>query len=208
MQRTRRVIVDHLKRHAGAAVEQLAEAAGVAPITIRSHLAVLMREGLVRAEEVRGGRGRPWRRYFLTEAAEAHFPKRYGELAAHLLTGLSQVGGHDAVQHLVSHVAADMAATYRPRVDGKPEAERVAAIAAIIDEQGGAADWRVTQDGYVIYEHNCPYLSVSRCTDQVCEIDRQVVSALVGLPVHVPQRLRDGADSCAFVIGHHETPAG
>lgn len=208
MQRTRRAIVDHLKRNAGAALDQLAQAAGVAPITVRSHLAVLMREGLVRAEEVRGGRGRPWRRYFLTEAAEAHFPKRYGELAAHLLSGLTQVGGHDAVRHLVAHVAADMAATYRPRVAGKSEADRVAAIAAIIDEQGGAADWRATDSGYVISEHNCPYLSVSRCTDQVCEIDRQVVSALVGLPVQVPQRLRDGADSCTFVIARHETPAG
>jgi predicted ArsR family transcriptional regulator len=93
-----------------------------------------------------------------------------------------------------------MAAAHEARMEGKPLADRVAAIAAIIDEQGGAADWQRTDSGFVIHEHNCPYITVSRCSDHVCEIDRQVVARLAGAPVQVPQRLRDGAESCAFVI--------
>ncbi|HEX2185719.1 MAG TPA: hypothetical protein VHN78_09465, partial [Chloroflexota bacterium] len=49
-----------------------------------------------------------------------------------------------------------------------------------------------------------PYLSVSRCNDHVCEIDRQVVARLAGSPVEVPQRLRDGDESCDFVIAKSE----
>jgi predicted ArsR family transcriptional regulator len=101
---------------------------------------------------------------------------------------------------VVEHVASTMAAAHQPRVEGKPLADRVAAIAAIIDEQGGVADWQATDDGFVIRERNCPYIAVSRCTDQVCEIDRRVIAELAGAAVHVPQRLRDGAESCAFVI--------
>jgi predicted ArsR family transcriptional regulator len=200
MQRTRRAILDYLKRKPGATLDELAAAGGIAPITARSHLAILTEAGLVRANVVRGGRGRPGRRYTLTEAADAYFPKQYDRLALSLLAGVSQLEGRAAVEALVDHVAEGMAAGYAPRVAGKSLPERVAAVAEIIEEQGGAAEWAQTPEGYVVREHNCPYLSVSRCSDHVCEIDRRVVEKLSGATVEVSQRLRDGADSCDFVI--------
>ncbi len=153
---------------------------------------------------MRQGRGRPARRYSLTEAADAYFPKGYDRLALSLLAGLSQLEGHEALEALVEHVAGGMAAGYGERVEGKSLPERVAAIAEIIEEQGGAAEWAPTAEGYVVREHNCPYLSVSRCDDHVCEIDRRLVQRLAGTPVAVTQRLRDGADSCDFVIAAPE----
>lgn len=200
MQRTRRAILDFLKRKPGATLEELAGAGRIAPITARSHLAILFEQGLIRSTEVRRGRGRPSRRYFLTEGAEAFFPKHYDRLALGLLAGLSQLEGQAGVHALIDHVAEGMAQTYSPRVAGKDLPGRVAAIAEIIEEQGGAADWEATASGYVVHEHNCPYLSVSRCNDQVCEIDRRLVAKLSEATVEVTQRLRDGADSCDFVI--------
>jgi predicted ArsR family transcriptional regulator len=210
MQRTRRAILDHLKRKPGATLQELASAGGIAPITARSHLAILLDAGLVEATAVRPGRergrgrGRPARRYALTEAADAYFPKGYDRLALSLLAGLSQLEGHEAIEALVDHVAGGMAAGYGERVEGKSLPERVAAIAEIIEEQGGAAEWAPTEEGYVVREHNCPYLTVSRCYDHVCEIDRRLVQKLAGTPVAVTQRLRDGADSCDFVIAAPE----
>jgi predicted ArsR family transcriptional regulator len=200
VQRTRRIIMDHLKRHPGAALAELAAAAGVAPITARAHLGRLVEAGLVRYDEVRRRRGRPFRRYNLTDQAEPFFPKQYDRLAADLLAGVAALEGSDAVGALVRHVAGGMAAPYLARMAGKSLPERVVEIAEIIEEQGGAAQWQATEAGYVVHEHNCPYPSVSRCSDHVCEIDRQVVARLAGVPVQVTQRLRDGADSCAFVI--------
>jgi predicted ArsR family transcriptional regulator len=207
MQRTRRAILDYLKRKPGATLQELATAGGIAPITARSHLAILLDAGLVQATAVRQGRGRrgrPARRYSLTEAADAYFPKGYDRLALSLLAGLSQLEGDEALEALVEHVAGGMAAGYGERVEGKSLPERVAAIAEIIEEQGGAAEWAPTAEGYVVREHNCPYLSVSRCDDHVCEIDRRLVQRLAGAPVAVTQRLRDGADSCDFVIAAPE----
>ena len=61
-------------------------------------------------------------------------------------------------------------------------------------------DWEPTPDGYVVRERNCPYISVSRHDAHVCELDRQVIARLAGTDVSVSQRLRDGAESCVFVI--------
>jgi predicted ArsR family transcriptional regulator len=206
MQRTRRAILDYLQRNPGATLEELAAAGGIAAITARSHLAILTTAGLVQATEVRRGRGRPARRYALTDAADAYFPNGYDRLALGLLSGLSQLEG-PAAGALVDHVAAGMAAGYARRVNGKSLPERVAAIAEIIEEQGGAAEWEATAGGYVVREHHCPYPSVSRCSDHVCEIDRRLVEKLAGASVAVTQRLRDGAESCDFVIAGTE-PAG
>ena len=200
MQRTRRVILDHLKRHPGASLDELSGVTGTAEITTRSHVNLLMEQGLLSATEERGRRGRPFRRYHLTDEAEAFFPKQYDQLAVDLLTGMSDLGGTAGVSALIEHVAGLMAATHRPRVEGLPLDRRVAAVSKIVDEQGGAAEWEVTPDGYIVRERNCPYHAVSRQDDHVCELDRQMIANLTGAPVRVTQRLRDGADSCVFVI--------
>jgi predicted ArsR family transcriptional regulator len=207
MQKTRRTILDFLKRHPGVTIETLAEAASIAPITARAHINVLASQGLVQHEDVHGQRGRPYRRYTLTEAAESFFPKQYDQLAVSLLSGLSDLEGHAGVDALITHVAGRMADASLPRVAGLPFAERVAAVSEIIDEQGGATEWQLTEDGYVVRERNCPYLSVSREDAHICELDRQVIAKLAGADVSVTQRLRDGADSCVFVIARQpESP--
>src|SRR5205085_12535904 len=101
MQRTRRAILDHLKRRPGATLVQLAKAAGIAPITARSHVAVLQADGLLRAEEIQGPRGRPFRCYYLTDAAEAHFPKHYDALAISLLSSVAQLAGEAGLDTLI-----------------------------------------------------------------------------------------------------------
>ncbi len=200
MQRTRRVILDHLKRHPGASLDELSGVTGTAEITTRSHVNLLTEQGLLSATEERGRRGRPFRRYHLTDDAEPFFPKQYDQLAVDLLTGMSDLGGTAGVSALIEHVAGRMADTHRSRVEGLTLERRVAAVSEIVDEQGGAAEWEVTPDGYIVRERNCPYHAVSRQDDQVCELDRQMIANLTGSPVSVTQRLRDGADSCVFAI--------
>lgn len=205
MQRTRRIILDYLKRHPGATLDELGAAAGTATVTARAHVNVLVERGLLAQEDVRGRRGRPFRRYSLTAAAEEYFPKQYDQLAMSLLSGLGELEGQEGVTALIDHVAERMAAGHRSRVDGLPLEERVAAVSEIIDEQGGATEWELTEDGYVVRERNCPYISVSRHDAHVCELDRRLVEKLAGAGVDVAQRLRDGADSCVFVIGRKDS---
>jgi predicted ArsR family transcriptional regulator len=200
MHRTRRVILNYLKRTPGATLVQVAKAAGIAPITARSHVAALLEDGLVRTVDVRGHRGRPHRCYYLTEAAEAFFPKQYDTLAVSLLSSVAQLEGESGLHTLIDHVAGQMAAPYAARVEDQPLPVRLAVVANMITERGGVADWARTDEGYVVREHNCPFPSASRCSDHVCEIDRQLVERLAGTPVKVTQRMRDGAESCAFVI--------
>ena len=200
--KTRRAILDLLKRRGSASVEALARELALIPVTARPHLRVLEEEGLISGTDVRGQRGRPYRVYRLTpRAEEQYFPKQYDTLALQLLSTLAEKEGHESLQVLMDHVAENMAAPQRARVEGKPFAPRVAEVARILAETGGTAELQPTADGYVVREYNCPYLQVSRQSAQVCEIDRRLVSKLAGAPVQLDSdRLRDGAARCSFVI--------
>src|SRR5262245_24085541 len=67
MQRTRRQILNILKHRGKATVDELASEILLSSVTVRAHLAILDREGLVTFEEVRGAVGRPYYAYSLTD---------------------------------------------------------------------------------------------------------------------------------------------
>src|SRR3990170_2667617 len=78
-------MLDLLRRHKQATVEELTRALGLAPATIRRHLDILMRDDHVSVNQVRRDTGRPHYVFFLTEAGEDLFPKNYVRLTNRLI---------------------------------------------------------------------------------------------------------------------------
>lgn len=202
MHPTRRAILDVLKRKGRGSLRELAADLDLVPVTLRSHLLSLETNGLVVKSGVRGQRGRPYHVYALTtDAEERVFPKQYDDLALQLMNGVSQMEQEGLLQSFVERVAENMAAARRFRIEGKSTKQRIAEVVRIVEEMGGDAELTETEDGYLVREHNCPYLRVSRQSSHVCEIERRLVSKLVGGPVELgAHRLRNGATSCSFTI--------
>src|SRR6266851_3680661 len=84
----RRAVLYALRRRGDATAEQLAGQLGMSVSGARQHLMALTRDGLVEATEMPAEsprRGRRTLRYGVTPAADALFPKAYGELTNELL---------------------------------------------------------------------------------------------------------------------------
>ena len=76
----------------------MAQALGLTPAAVRMQLVRLEDDGLFAHDDVAGDalrRGRPAHHYTLTSAAEALYPKRYGDLTTELL---GYLGGPDGEQ--------------------------------------------------------------------------------------------------------------
>src|SRR5690348_7810441 len=86
MKSTRDRILQTLLRHPRSTINELADAVGINPISVRHHLTNLQVEALVAAEEERHGVGRPRLVYFLTEDGLEKFPTRYLRLTTRLLS--------------------------------------------------------------------------------------------------------------------------
>jgi DeoR family transcriptional regulator, suf operon transcriptional repressor len=203
---TRRAILNLLKRQGPLAAPALAAQLGLTPAAIRLQLAHLEEDGLLERTEAdpdvdAGQRGRPSHRYALTTAAEALYPKRYGDLTTELL---GYLGGPDGTQ-----VDALFEQRRRRRVDGaRPRmahlsfTEQVAALTAILDEDGYLADAEEQPDGsWLVTEHNCAILTVAHGFSQACSSELSFIrDAIPGATVERVAHLMDGAHVCAYRI--------
>lgn len=204
MQRTRRQILDILKRRGRATLEELSREVGLSAVTVRVHLSVLQRDDLVSVEEVRGRVGRPYFVYSLTEEADELFPKRYHVLANRLLSGLNDVLPENTIQGLLDHVAEVWAAERAHRLGGKGLAEKVAEVTQIRSEEGAIADWEKVEEGYLIRQYNCPNLLVSRVHSQVCEVEEDYLKRMLGVPLARAGCIAHGDRVCSYLVRETE----
>ena len=198
----RRSILTALKRHGPSRAQELADLLGLTPAGVRQQLGRLEDDGLVRHDEESGGtRGRPAHRYELTAAAEALFPKRYGDLTTELL---GYLGGpnSDPVHELFDQRRQRRVADALPRVAEGPLDDQVARLTAILDEDGYLADCERLEDGsWRITEHNCAILTVARGFAQACTSELEFIrQALPGAAVERVAHMMDGAHVCAYVV--------
>ena len=74
METTRSKIMDILRRRKEGTVDDLTQALGLAPATIRRHLDILQRDGYITVRAVHRETGRPHYAFSMTEAGEDLFP--------------------------------------------------------------------------------------------------------------------------------------
>jgi predicted ArsR family transcriptional regulator len=200
VQKTRRQILDILKREGSATLEELAGSIGLSPVTIRAHLSVLERDDLITFDEVRGKVGRPHFVYSLATGAEHHFPSSYHRLADRFLAGFKAVAGPQALQEVVEQVAESWASERAGRLLGKDLEGRVSEVAKIRTEDGAMAEWERTEDGYFIRQYHCPVHRVAESHPEVCDAELAYVRRMLGVPVEREGSLCDGEGQCGYRV--------
>jgi predicted ArsR family transcriptional regulator len=200
---TRRAIVNLLKRQGPLAAGEVARALSLTPAAIRLQLSHLEEDGLLERieDQPTGGRGRPTHRYRLSAAAEALYPKRYGDLTTELL---GYLGGPDSAQvdALFEQRRQRRVDEARPLLDQLSFDEQVGALTAILDADGYLADAERLDDGsWRITEHNCAILTVAHGFSQACSSELSFIrEALPGATVERVAHLMDGAHVCAYRV--------
>jgi predicted ArsR family transcriptional regulator len=202
VQRTRREILNILKKKGRATLEELATGVGLVPVTVRAHLNVLERDDLVQYEEVRGKVGRPYYVYSLTEDAEALFPKNYHTLANRVLDGVAAAFGGDGVEHLAEVISDAWLQEKEHRLVGKSGMEIVQEVAKIRAEEGTWAEVEHADDGSLaIVQYNCPCPQVaSKHSEVTCAAELRYMRKMLGAGVERVEWSQTGSRVCRFMI--------
>lgn len=210
MQETRRIILDILRMHQQATVEDIVaelqqRRGSITSVTVRHHLMRLQRDGFIVAPELRRRTtpGRPQHVYMLTEKAREQFPNNYQRLAASLLEEMRKRLPPDGVNVIIEGVADALAGDVQipPEL---PFQQRLELVTRLLTEQGYQAYWEARSDGYVLHTANCPYHQVATAepADQrhLCALDMRLISNLLGA---VPRRLDhmlDEGETCSYWV--------
>jgi predicted ArsR family transcriptional regulator len=206
MQSTRQEILSILKEERQATVEDLAERLDLTPMTIRHHLNVLQAQNLVEASKVRRSKtvGRPRLVYTLTEAADELFPQGYSELALHLVSEVKETLGEQETEAIFRRVADRVAEQAPPPLPDQNFEERLTQVVDFMEEQGFLSDWKKTDRGYVLTNVNCPYRHVSQIHGEVCIMDTELLTKLLGVQPQRLSRMQEGQGSCSFLLVREE----
>src|SRR5512143_3985003 len=103
LERNRDRILFHLKSRGSQTAGDVAQRLDMTAAGARQHLLKLLEAGLVESEDSREGRGRPKKRWRLTERGHARFPDRHSELTLELLKSTRALFGADGLDRLIAH---------------------------------------------------------------------------------------------------------
>lgn len=207
MRSTKSLILAFIKRNGGSTVDELAQALGLAPVTVRQHLTALQRDDLLDAEPVRRATGRPHYIYRLTRGGEDTFPRRYDRFARVLLQEVSRLEASELeglapdekTALLLRRVADRLADEYAPQVRGRALEERVAVATEILHADSGFAEWEKTEGGFVILDYNCFFGRVPMQNGHGCQWHFYFLSRMVGPRVRF-EPVEGCGDCCRYAI--------
>jgi predicted ArsR family transcriptional regulator len=195
-----------LLRRAGFTVDELARELGLTNNGVRSHLATLERDGIVRQSGVvrsEGGGGKPAYLYELTPEAEDLFPKAYEPVLHRLLDVLAERES-DESEVLLRSVGRLMADEQTVPTDGARAG--LEAAVTVLNELGGLAELKERDGSFVIRGHSCPLAGVTPDHPVVCRMVETLIAELVGVPVH-EHCDRGERPRCCFEIASAEDTA-
>lgn len=199
-QKTRQSILDYLKEHGPATVDELVKVLGLNSVTVRHHLDILRGEELI-AEPVvrhRNQPGRPQYVYGLSDKASTHFPKNYCELAAKLLEEVKSNTPPGAVNVIFEGVANRLSASAPKGSGDESVTDRLDRAVAFLNDHGYVASWEQADDGYLLHTCNCPYEALAKHNPELCAMDLTLTSNLLGGSVERVSRVLDGASTCSY----------
>lgn len=200
MKSTKDKILQTLLRKPKITINDIAEAVGINPISVRHHLTNLQMEGLVSADEERHGVGRPRLVYSLTEDGMERFPTKYLRLTTRLLTQMKDTMPAPAVAKLFSQVAEDMANEYSDQMKDLSMEERLDFVKTMLAQEGFTVEWEKKGNDYQIHEISCPYYQIGVAHPEVCTVDQTLISKMLALPANKVQCILDGGAHCTYVV--------
>ena len=200
MKSTKDKILQTLLRHPKITINELAAAVEINPISVRHHLTNLQMEGLISADEVRHGVGRPRLVYSLTEDGMEKFPTKYFRLTTRLLTQMKDSMPGPVVANLFSQIAEDMASEYSDQMKGLTMEERLDFVKEMLAQEGFTVEWEKKGSEYQIHEISCPYYQIGVAHPEVCTVDQTLISKMLALPANKVQCILDGGTHCTYVV--------
>lgn len=200
MKSTKDKILQTLLRRPRITINELAEAVEINPISVRHHLTNLQMEGLIEAEEVRHGVGRPRLVYSLTQDGMERFPTKYLRLTTRLLTQMKETMPAPVVSQLFSQVAEDLAKEYSSQIQGLGMEERLEFVKELLAQEGFTVEWEKKGSEYHLHEISCPYYQLVVAHPEVCTVDQALISKMLALPANKVQCILDGGAHCTYVV--------
>jgi len=186
-------------------VDELASALGLTDNAVRTHLAALERDGLIRQEGVRrgSGAGKPATIYALAPDAEPLFSRAYVPVLTQLLAALSSRLSVVEYEALMRDVGRRLAAGQPAPPRDRALEPRVRAAAALLEELGGIAEVERRDDApetFFVRGCGCPLAAAVAERPETCRAVEELLATVTGAAVRERCDRSGERPRCGFEI--------
>jgi DeoR family suf operon transcriptional repressor len=200
-----RLLVELKKAHRLTARE-LASRLRVSLNGVRHHIKELESEGLIEYERQYHGVGAPAFAYLLTPAGQALFPRRYEATLNDVLDQVVEREGRAGAVAVLEARYAALTRRVQQQLAGADPAERLAAVARILSEEGYMAEAVVTSGNGTLIEHNCAIPAVAERFPEICAAEARFLAAVLGAEVQRHGHILSGCSACEYRV-HFNSPS-
>jgi len=193
-----------IKTRGPQTAQQLAALLDLTSMGARRQLEAWQDKGMLTYEEVADKRGRPSRRWLLTEAGHARFPDRHADLTVQLIDQVRGLFGDAGLDKLIAAREAVSEQQYRVHLrNAGALPERVAALVQARSSEGYMAEVETRDDGsLLLVENHCPICAAARQCQQFCRSELDLFQRVLGPDCSVGrvEHMLNGARRCVYVI--------
>ncbi len=199
---TRDQILVTLQRYPNSTVEELSRQLQLTRADVRYHINALLKAGHVIQmqrfpKDGHAARGRPAKSYQLSTESR---PDILTRLSAILLDMIQSNADAEACQ---DELARRLILAQAPSGAETHAIGRLNAAIQSINQYPYQASWEAHAGGPQVFFHNCPFAAIIRKHPELCQVDRQILQNLTGLPAHQARKIDlDGptVPACVFVL--------
>lgn len=195
-----RRIIEALARRGPLTIAELVSELGVTTTAVRQQVNRLLAQGWITCVQRRGGPGRPADVLSLSDQARQLFAPYADELARLVVNEVSAMDGPEHALELLRRVTTRIAERSRSAVGAGPIRQRIRRLAGALSEQGMLVESDGGEAGLRLTVYACPYSDLAAEHPQICELERETFSDLIGREVELEHCLLDGQNCCAFHV--------
>ncbi|WP_245957344.1 helix-turn-helix transcriptional regulator [Chitinophaga flava] len=192
-----------IKTRGPLSAAELAGELGITTEGARLQLVKLAEEGLLLAESISKGVGRPMQIWSLTPMGNARFPDSHTELTVDIIQTIKTVLGPEALANVIKAREKNQQEKYHTALEGITGIEnRLTAFAAIRTTEGYLAEWRKEGDIFLFIENHCPICCAAATCDNICTSEMNTFISVIGEDVQVTRldHIINGARRCVYKI--------
>ena len=198
-------ILYQIKRLGPLVAKELAHQLDITTMAIRQHLAQLEALQLIAAlpEEPAAGRGRPVRRWKLTEKGHQRFPDSHAQITSELIISIREVLGEAAIDQIIDKRTEQTFTHYQQQLAKVDTlAEKLDLLCELRSREGYMAEIEQQGTAYLLIEHHCPICIAAKSCLGFCNSELEVFQKLFETiaTVNRQDHILSGARRCTYRV--------
>jgi predicted ArsR family transcriptional regulator len=189
-------LLDLLRNEGPLSIRQMVDELGVTATAVRQRLTRLSSSGLIDRNDQHVGRGRPVHQYSLSKEGVKFTGNNLDDLARVLWEEIQEISDQSIRKQVLRGVVQRLSEKYCDLIEGESIDDRLQSIARLFSQREIPFTVKTENGKHVLKIVGCPYPGLVDGDNEICEMERQLLSRLTNQELTVARHQCGKSGQC------------